>query len=62
MTRSYVANLKEGRMENPGVAKLGAIAGAMGFLPTLRFGNGEKGERALDEALLADLGGDTMKA
>ncbi len=38
VTRSYVVNLKSGRIENPGLAKLGAISEAMGFPPTLWFG------------------------
>jgi transcriptional regulator with XRE-family HTH domain len=37
VTRSYVANLKKGRIENPGLSKLEAISGAMGFPPTLWF-------------------------
>ena len=40
VTRSYVANLKKGRIENPGLAKLEAIAGTMGFPPALWFGAG----------------------
>lgn len=40
VTRSYVANLKNGRIENPGLAKLEAIADAMGFPPELWFGGG----------------------
>ena len=39
VTRSYVANPKNGRIENPGLAKLEAISGAMGFPPALWFGN-----------------------
>ncbi len=39
VTRSYVSNLKAGRIGNPGLAKLEAIAGAMGFPPQL----GDKG-------------------
>lgn len=38
VTRSYVANLKKGRIESPGLAKLEAISGAMGFSPALWFG------------------------
>jgi transcriptional regulator with XRE-family HTH domain len=33
VSRSYVTNLKKGRIENPGLAKLEAIAAAMGFPP-----------------------------
>ena len=49
VTRSYVSNLKNGRIENPGLAKLEAIARAMGFPPQLWFGDAE--ERAPDAAL-----------
>ena len=41
VTRSYVSNLREGRIENPGLAKLEAIAEAMGFPPRLGFGDEE---------------------
>ncbi len=51
--RSYVSNLRNGRIENPGLAKLEAIAGAMGFPPQLWFGDAE--ERAPDAALAAAL-------
>ena len=60
MTRSYVSNLKAGRIENPGLAKLEAIAGAMGFPPALWFG--EAGERIADGALVAALENDTVRA
>ena len=33
LTRSYVSNLRKGRIENPGMDKLAAIAKAMGFPP-----------------------------
>ncbi len=52
-TRSYVSNLKNDRIENPGLAKLEAIARAMGFPPQLWFGDAE--ERAPDAALAAAL-------
>jgi hypothetical protein len=35
VTRSYVANLKKGRIENPGLSKLETISKAMGFPPAL---------------------------
>lgn len=35
--RSYVSNLRKGRIENPGYEKLAAIAKAMGFPPSLWF-------------------------
>jgi ESX-1-secreted protein regulator len=37
MTRSYVANLRTGRIENPGYEKMLAIAKAMGFPPEAWF-------------------------
>jgi transcriptional regulator with XRE-family HTH domain len=37
VTRSYVTNLRKGRIENPGYAKMRAIAKAMGFPPQLWF-------------------------
>jgi transcriptional regulator with XRE-family HTH domain len=39
-TRSYVTNLRKGRIENPGYAKLAAMAKAMGFAPELWFEQG----------------------
>ena len=54
VTRSYVSNLKKGRIENPGLAKLEAIAGAMGFPPQLWFDT-EVGDRTPDAALAAAL-------
>jgi Helix-turn-helix len=35
VSRSYVTNLRKGRIQNPGYDKLGAIAKAMGFPPGL---------------------------
>jgi hypothetical protein len=37
VTRSYVTNLRKGRIENPGYEKMRAIAKAMGFPPKLWF-------------------------
>src|SRR5215204_2773859 len=37
VTRSYVTNLRKGRIENPGMDKLAAIAEAIGFPPALWF-------------------------
>jgi hypothetical protein len=34
--------MKRGRIVNPGLSKLEAIAGAMGFPPQLWFGGGER--------------------
>lgn len=60
VTRSYVSNLKAGRIGNLGLAKLEAIAGAMGFPPALWFGGG--GEELLPEgALMAALGDGTVR-
>ena len=54
VTRSYVANLKNGRIENPGLTKIEAISGAMGFPPSLWFDDAGGG-RAPDGALIAAL-------
>lgn len=61
VTRSYVTNLKKGRIENPGLSKLEAIAGAMGFPPELWFGT-TGNERVEDAALLAALEDETLRA
>jgi transcriptional regulator with XRE-family HTH domain len=37
VSRSYVSNLRKGRIENPGFEKLRAIAKAMNFPPELWF-------------------------
>jgi transcriptional regulator with XRE-family HTH domain len=37
VTRSYVSNLRKGRIENPGFERLRAIAKAMNFPPELWF-------------------------
>jgi len=55
VTRSYVSTFKNGNIDNPGVVKLEAIAGAMGFAPELWFGGRERAGRALDEAVAAAL-------
>ncbi|WP_166175469.1 helix-turn-helix domain-containing protein [Rubrobacter tropicus] len=51
VTRSYVTNLRKGRIESPGYEKLKAIAKAMNFPPEQWFeeGNGARPER-LEEA------------
>lgn len=59
VTRSYVSNLKNGRIGNPGLAKLAAIAEVMGFPPGLWFG---EDETFADEALLAALEDATLRA
>ena len=40
LTRSYVTNLRKGRIENPGMDKLAALAQSMGFPPALWFEEG----------------------
>lgn len=60
VTRSYVSNLKQGRIENPGLAKLEAIAGAMSFPPRLWFGG--RDEDPADATLVAALEDDTLSA
>jgi len=40
VSRSYVTNLRQGRIENPGYAKLAAMAKAMGFAPEVWFEDG----------------------
>jgi hypothetical protein len=40
VTRSYVTNLRKGRIENPGYEKMRAIAKAMGFAPEMWFEEG----------------------
>jgi len=62
VTRSYVANLKKGRIENSGLAKLEAISGAMGFPPALWFGDAGEEGRTPDEALLAALKDGTLRS
>jgi transcriptional regulator with XRE-family HTH domain len=44
VTRSYVTNLRKGRIENPGYEKMLAIAKAMGFLPEAWFEDVPAGE------------------
>ena len=60
--RSYVANLKNGRIGNPGLANLRAISKAMGFPPALWFGDAEGKGRTPDDALLAALEDETTRA
>jgi transcriptional regulator with XRE-family HTH domain len=40
VSRSYVTNLRKGRIENPGYEKMRAIAKAMGFAPEVWFEEG----------------------
>jgi transcriptional regulator with XRE-family HTH domain len=50
VTRSYVTNLRKGRIENPGYEKLRAIAKAMGFAPEVWFEDGLGEGRAIGRA------------
>ena len=59
VSRSYVSNLKNGRIGNPGLAKLEAVAGAMGFPPALWFASEEK--EAVHKALVAGLDDETVR-
>lgn len=56
--RSYVTNLRKGRIGSPGLDKLEALAQAMGFPPELWFGEGE--DRPPDAALTAALEDETV--
>src|SRR5918992_2667108 len=48
--RSYVTNLRKGRIENPGYEKLRAIAKAMGFAPEVWFEDGLGEGRSIGQA------------
>ncbi|HKH39731.1 MAG TPA: hypothetical protein VKA82_21485 [Rubrobacter sp.] len=50
VTRSYITNLRKGRIENPGYAKLAAMAKAMGFAPEVWFEDGLGEERSTGQA------------
>jgi transcriptional regulator with XRE-family HTH domain len=50
VTRSYVTNLRKGRIENPGYEKMRAIAKAMGFAPEVWFEDGLGEERSIAQA------------
>jgi len=50
VSRSYVTNLRKGRMDNPGYEKLRAIAKAMGFPPEVWFEEHLGEERAVGQA------------
>ncbi len=54
VTRSYITNLRKGRIENPGYEKLRAIAKAMGFPPEAwfeeRLGEGDPLDRPKSRA------------
>ena len=61
VTRSYVTNLKKGRIENPGLAKLQAISKAMGFPPALWFDRSDGHRAPPDAALIALLADETAR-
>src|ERR671913_1953550 len=50
VTRSYVTNLRQGRIENPGYEKMRAIAKAMGFPPEVWFEDGLGEGRSIAQA------------
>jgi transcriptional regulator with XRE-family HTH domain len=49
VSRSYVTNLRKGRIDNPGYAKLAAMAKAMGFAPEMWFEDGLSKERSIGQ-------------
>jgi transcriptional regulator with XRE-family HTH domain len=50
VTRSYVTNLRKGRIDNPGYEKMRAIAKAMGFAPEVWFEDGLGERRSIEQA------------
>ena len=50
VTRSYITNLRKGRIENPGYEKMRAIAKAMGFAPEVWFEEGLGEGRSIGQA------------
>src|SRR5215212_10805317 len=50
VSRSYVTNLRKGRMDNPGYEKMRAIAKAMGFPPEVWFEEGLGEGRSIGQA------------
>jgi transcriptional regulator with XRE-family HTH domain len=50
VTRSYITNLRKGRIENPGYAKLAAMAKAMGFPVEVWFDEGLGEGRSIGQA------------
>jgi transcriptional regulator with XRE-family HTH domain len=50
VTRSYVTNLRKGRIENPGYEKLAAMAKAMGFPPEVWFEDSLSEGRSIGDA------------
>jgi len=49
VTRSYITNLRKGRIDNPGYEKMRAIAKAMGFAPEVWFEDGLGEERSIGQ-------------
>jgi transcriptional regulator with XRE-family HTH domain len=49
VTRSYVTNLRKGRIESPGYEKLAAMAKAMGFPPEVWFDGGLGEGRSIEQ-------------
>ena len=50
VSRSYVTNLRKGRIDNPGYEKMRAIAKAMGFAPEVWFEDGLGEGRSIGQA------------
>jgi transcriptional regulator with XRE-family HTH domain len=50
VTRSYVTNLRKGRIDSPGYEKMKAIAKAMGFTPEVWFEDGLGEGRSIGQA------------
>jgi transcriptional regulator with XRE-family HTH domain len=63
VTRSYVTNLRKGRIESPGHDKMEAIAKAVGFPPAMWFDEVfvEGSETELDAGLVAALRDKTVR-
>ena len=63
VTRSYVTNLRKGRIESPGHDKMEAIAKAVGFPPAMWFDEVfvEGSETELDAGLVAALRDETVR-
>src|SRR5215212_7589536 len=50
VTRSYITNLRKGRIDSPGYEKMRAIAKAMGFPPEVWFEEGLGEGRSIGQA------------
>jgi transcriptional regulator with XRE-family HTH domain len=50
VTRSYITNLRKGRIESPGFEKMKAIAKAMGFAPEVWFEDGLGEGQSIEQA------------